>query len=437
MAPPQPRSGPAGFAGRASISIAGALGSNALGAASGVVLARVLGPADRGDYALLALAAAFAATVGTLGLHGIYARDVPAGRVRVSVGMLGIQIVASLAIGCVAGASLFASGLAPSVGSRLVLVVAAAAAGAATGTVIEGILQARGRMTSRAGFAVAGPSGALLAMLAVLALGGRSTLVLFAAFALGRLLVTIAGLFLLVDVPPCDAPTVRRGRLADTGGPLMAGAVVTQLLYRADLVVVAALATQQDLGRYAVALGLAEVIWLVASEISTVTLPAASRGMEPRDVARVIRMTTVIVSGLSAVGLALGPVAIPLVYGAEFGDAYSALVPLAVGAVGTSAWKLLVVDLFARGEARHRVTTGLAALVLVVLADLVLVPLAGLAGAGVGAAISYWFACALAVRAWCRATDEPAGLLRPRGSDVRAVASLAGRSARRALGQKS
>src|SRR5207253_961215 len=81
--------------------------------------------------------------------------------------------------------------------------------------------------------------------------------------------------------------------------------------------------------------------------------------------------------------------------------------PLVLAAVLLGAAKLLIADLVARGKNGDRAVAALLGLVVMVAADLALIPAFGIVGAALGSVLGYGASAIYAARAWRAATGEP------------------------------
>src|SRR4051794_333686 len=130
---------------------------------------------------------------------------------------------------------------------------------------------------------------------------------------------------------------------------------------RLDVLLVAAIAGPREVGLYAVAVLVAELVWLPTWALSQATKEAQA-GADPVDAglvtARGMRMTLVL-SVLCGVGLAAAaPVGVTLVFGSDFSAALTALWILLPASAGMAVWRLLTV--FLARVAPIRVTAGIA-----------------------------------------------------------------------------
>jgi O-antigen/teichoic acid export membrane protein len=166
--------------------------------------------------------------------------------------------------------------------------------------------------------------------------------------------------------------------------------------YRLDQFLVAAFVTRAAVGQYTVAVGLAESVWWISTAVSLVLMPRLS-GMESRragEVTPVICRNTFALSAIAAVALAvISPIAIRILFGAQYDDAIAPLVLLMPGIVAASASRVLGSYLFSQGKIRYNAFATLIALGVTIALDLALIPPMGMEGAAIASSIAYF--CAL------------------------------------------
>ncbi len=405
------------------------------GLVTGIVLARVLGPADRGRLALVVLVAGLAGSLGSMGLNAWLARRVAQEGLGVAEArVIRLHLLLTLGVaGLVASIGLAVRSVEP---EMLLLAVALSWLTLAS-LVALGAVQGLQRLRALAMADVAG-TGVYMVLVLVAATSDSMTLTLaLAATAVGRLVMFVWALWPLVRERTTTKtdPGPRRNYYPVAlrfGAPVAIGAALTVLVYRFDLAIVAVYLDAEAVGLYAVALSVAELFWLVPTATNTAILPRIAVSEDAVDTPVIVRITTLGLLLATAVFAAVGPWLIPAVFGTEYAGAYGPLVILAVGAIFASAWKLLVTDLLARGESQHRAVSALMALTVMVLADAVLIPTLELIGAALGSLLSYATACAYVAWRWGRRTGRGVvPLLGVRADDLRQLLDVVRRGAPR------
>ncbi len=222
--------------------------------------------------------------------------------------------------------------------------------------------------------------------------------------------------------PGCGEPevaevsTTYRSALR-TGLPANVGELLSLASFRVDLVVVGALLSREEVGIYAVALALAELLWLVPDGVTKVLLPHVAENHDRRDTGRLVGVTLVLAGAFASILFVVSEAVIPVVFGTAFAGARAPLAPLLAGALATGAWKMLSADLVARGWSGVRAASALTGLVVMIVADLVLVPRYGLVGAGAGSALGYLASAAHVSVVWRRLAETGRPSLHEAGSE--------------------
>jgi O-antigen/teichoic acid export membrane protein len=201
------------------------------------------------------------------------------------------------------------------------------------------------------------------------------------------------------------------GHAVRFGLPAGIGEIVLFAMLRVDVLIVAMFLPLRDVGWYAVATSLAEMLWVIPDSVSAVVLPTTSR--DPA-ASRTTRLLHVSVVATVCAGAVLALVARPLteaLFGASFAPSAEAVPFLALASVAGGAWKIVGAEVVALGHTRPRLTSAITGLLAMVLVDLVAVPALGIAGAALGSAIGYTAAAIVVLRAWSGATDRPVARL--------------------------
>ena len=175
------------------------------------------------------------------------------------------------------------------------------------------------------------------------------------------------------------------------GSRAIAGTLAERLQFRADTYLVNLLVGVRATGIYSVTSGLAETLWYVPNALGSVMF---SRAVDPTAdagrIAAVLTRTTLLVAIVTAIpAFALGPRLVRFVYGSAFTDAGVALRLILPGIVAYSMVAILSRYIVGRGR------PGTGTLILViglgtnVACNLVLIPMFGINGAAASSSISY------------------------------------------------
>ena len=316
--------------------------------ATGILVARALGPAEFGVYAVLAAAVGIGGAVADLGIShaGVYRvarvwqQDPELARLRgrsffwARVGCASAVAAAAIAMARWLAPAL---GLPPALGTYrsstlLALALAGVAATALSGAVSV-LLQASGRF-GRIGIVLLTNAGLTMVLAAALSVIGRINLVTalvalgivpsIAAFAVGRRL--LAGSFSLAP-PPWSLLRDEASWLLRFGGWLWVASILAAVAAQLDVLMVNRASTAAAVGAYGLALGLAGAAEAINRSLYATLLPAASALRGRAEIRRYLRHAIIRSTALALLLLPLLPLARPgiiLLYGAEF----SAAVPL-------------------------------------------------------------------------------------------------------------
>ena len=202
------------------------------------------------------------------------------------------------------------------------------------------------------------------------------------------------------------------------------------LNYRLDVFIVGLFAGAASVGRYTLAVSLAQLLWLLSNSAATVLLPkiAASndRAASVQHVSRVARLSlTSSFAGAIALGLFAWP-AIPLLYGSAFRPSVLALWWILPGIVAFSIVNVLAAYLAGIGKPRLNLYVGCVSLVVTVALDFLLIPRLNIVGASVASSASYLTSAVLTTFLFVRITGTPVrDVLIPTEGDIAIVRQLA------------
>lgn len=400
-----------------------------LGFAASLLIARGLGPDGRGRYALAIALLTLVFSVAGLGsepaqfrawARGSAPRGVLAGAavwLAAGLGLVGVGLVwasyavlnggpleavrpQDVALVALAGPILLHTALVASLlvlGGRLRRANVASLLGVATHAAGVGILFAAGAVEVET----------VLALYLVLAIVPWILLV--------RALPQVARPQL--RVPP--AFLVAQLRVGLIATPQIA---LTYLNLRLDLLLVAHYLSLGEVGVYAVAVTLAELIWLVTNSLLKPTLQRQANATEAEAVTatlRTVRMTVLVASALAVATATVVTVAVTVLYGDAFADAREAVWALLPAAVAFAAWRPVTSLMFRVDAPWLPSVVSVGGLAANVLACIVLIPAWGLVGAGLASAVSYGLLAAAGL-VWLRLRfDVPMRRALPGRAEIR------------------
>ena len=395
---------------------------------SSIVLARTLGPEDRGLFALVLLIPEFATSFGLLGFeqaNTIYAGLDPSARKPLVWHSAVLAIVGGtvLALGAAAFLKFGTYARVEHGPMWLYLVPLTVIPGKIVLAYWRGILRGANHIFllnaldvgSRATLTVV-----ILALVGGFKLGVGGAVVADFLLAVGQVAVAAA---LLHRIGAWGKPSFDRSLWSRSWRfalPSHYGTLASYLNYRTDQFIVAALLPPQQLAFYVLAVGLAEPIWTLVGSVTTPLLPhlTNSPGRNPA-LAAIVSRHVLIWTGL-ACGLmfTFGGLAVRILYSPSFEPAVAPLRWLLPGIFTLSLGKILVAELLARERRNFQFLFGSAVVALNVAANFLLIPRMGISGAALASTISYSFLSLLVAWYYLRDIGVSWRVLVPRPSDI-------------------
>lgn len=399
--------------------------------ATGIILARVLGPYDRGILALVLL---LPSTVVTLGKFGITQSNVyfinreqySAVQVASNAAALALAVgVFSCAVCWLARDWLLAT-LLPGVEPWALALGLVRVPLLLVDDYLFGVLQATGKFklyNTRLILSESLRVALVVIALLVLDLGLVATVVIYTAITIVN--VTWLTTSMRREIPftlGVDFALLRR-QLA-FGAKSYVQTITSHLLLRIDIYMVAALLkSPAEAAFYSLALRFTEMVLEVPQAVGLVLYPRlASVGPE-----QIYELTaqacrrTLLVSGVGALMIAFaGPWVIRLWYGPAFAPAGAPLPWAAAGVMAMSIFVILSRSFTARHRQQVNIAAGMIALVGNVALNFLLIPRLGIVGAAMATFVSYAGACALLMTAFLvQARMSPLEVLVVKGEDLR------------------
>ncbi len=205
--------------------------------------------------------------------------------------------------------------------------------------------------------------------------------------------------------------------------PCYAANAAQFLNYRLDVFVVGFFAGTASVGRYTLAVSLAQLLWLMSNSVASVLLPKIAAGADvDASIQHTTRVTRLALWGTGISALALGLLAtqaIPLLYGEPFRPSISALLWLLPGIVVFSIANVLAAYLAGIGKPRLNLYVSGVSLIITVALDLVLIPKLNIVGAAIASSVSYAVSASMLVIFFIRETGVPLRqILFPTSEDI-------------------
>ena len=375
---------------------------------SGLIVTRVLGPAGRGQYAVVLALALTVFVVANLSL------DASAGRMlaRRDVGPVAASrmlATGAIVLGLIAGAVTVVIGLIGAdavfqhAGADLFLVAGATLPLQLAGYYATNLLARLGELRIVGLSAVAG-GVAQLTTVVLLALGNHLTpLGALAAFALGTgvmAVVAAVGVGLSIGGRALVPGRIDKQawQLARTGASLHPTTLTVFANMRLDLFVVSAMLSSRETGLYSLAVTLAELLALAAASISASALKGQTFTSEDVAISYTIDFCRQLLAIAAVCAVVVCAGAYPfviLVYGPAWQGTVVPLIILAIAAVALTLENPMRILLGRVGRPRRLSTiAGVSATANLAL-NLALIPFLGIVGSALASLVSYWMLLAL------------------------------------------
>ena len=375
-----------------------------IGLAASIVTARALGPDGKGAYDLVLSTAMLLALVLGLsmpsGITFSVARHTSATRP-----LVGWVLVLGIAQGVAAGvvlAALANTGLADQVGraatdSALRIVVPSLVAVLCIGSSLKAILIGRQRVALASWLDILSRAITIpmLILVAIGAIGGVPTVNHFVlATLIGGTLGTILILraVLHVDIPHGGGAGLRTVIRFST--PAYAANVLQYLNYRLDLFLLAYFRDLREVGLYALAASLAQLVWLVSGAVATAVFAhVGSASDDPHEAASrtaaLSRSVLIIQVGLAGALRSIAQPVLRILYGDSFVPAASPLWLLLPGVVALGAATVVSAHIAGLGYPALNLVGAVVGLSVTLALDVLLIPSVGMNGAAIASTASY------------------------------------------------
>ncbi len=184
------------------------------------------------------------------------------------------------------------------------------------------------------------------------------------------------------------------------------------LNYRVDMLFISAFLGPSAVGLYAIGVGLVEKLWLVSQAAGTVLFPQVSAEKDEKrrkEFTPLVVRTVLWITALGAVALViLSRWAVLLLYSDKFLPAVGALQALLVGTVALSAGRVLGSDISGRGRPELNIFIGIVTVATNIVLNWIWIPRYGISGAAWASTVSYsisflgglFFYCRLSGNKW-------------------------------------
>lgn len=370
-----------------------------IGFATSFLLAGMLLPEGRGQYALLVLVPGMLNALGQLGLPSAMSFFAGRGMRIDELQRLGWILTVGLSVFLVGGTLLLLPFLIETVLQAVdeeLIPLALASVPFQLSTAFAGSALIGRQVMRNYNLIIVAQSVLMLAGVIVLVgwldLGVSGALASFVAVAVVAAIATTIELSRVVRSAPPDGPHIRFGSFLSYGLRIYPASVTGYFSYRADVLLLGAmLGDAASVGLYTFAVSLAELAFMVPDSVSTVFYPRVA-GMDRRDadaLAPQVSRFTLLVTCIALVGLVPAAWLATNVILPAYAESMPAFLVLLPGIVALSVSKVLAGYIGGLGLPLHVARASVVNLVVNLVANVVLIPMLGIIGAALASMISY------------------------------------------------
>lgn len=409
-----------------------------IGLATSVFIARALGPQEKGAYDLV-LSTAILLALG-LGLSlpsGItFAVARRASAARNLIGwIMGIAVVQAMAAAAIL-AGLARADVGTTLGvsatdSALWVVVPLLVAVLCVGPCLKAILVGNQQVVLASWLELCGRAITLLVLVGV-ALSGMDTVATAEGFVAVMLVGSAVGVGLYL--PAALHVNAIRGEaglrtVIRFAAPSHGANVLQYLNYRVDLFLVAYFRDLREVGLYALAVTLAQLVWLVSNAVATAVFARVGSARDDLQesanrTAALSRSFLVIQLVLAGILAILAKPLLQILYGTAFEPALTAIWLLLPGVAVFGSARVLGAHIAGLGRPHLNLVVSASSLVVTLALDLLLIPSFGMNGAAIASTASYASAAGVMALLFSRSTGVPLlGVFVMRRTDLRRVAA--------------
>ena len=370
----------------------------AIGIINGIVLARLLGPAAKGEYYILVLVPATTMILISLGLPQAFGFFAARGQ---TVGILTKAIVLTVVLCLAAFLALMVSmpilreDFLRGLGLEQILFAFVALPLGLNATFTTSIVIGRQMVRWYAIINMTYPIASTVLLILVLGGLGPSVNGAIAVYLIATSIQSI-GFALgarLVGAAKTQAEPVSYRQLFRYGLPFYPGSITSFFSARADVYLIAWLVVEPSapLGYYSMAVGLAELVFFFPNAVATLFFPhvaGSSREESDRQVAMVSRVALLVTA---VVALAIAPAAVLMIWTVlpAFTPSLPALFVLLPGVVALSTTKVVNGYVTGIGMPAIASSVNVFAFVLNIIVNIILIPRFGIVGASAASLVSY------------------------------------------------
>jgi len=184
----------------------------------------------------------------------------------------------------------------------------------------------------------------------------------------------------------------------------MLAVLMSTLNYRVDVLMLNGHVTDAAIGIYSIGVLLADRMWMIPDAMKGVMLSNIAKGKDAHEAAYVIRVCNTVCLFIIVGIVLLGSPFIDFVFGLEYKGAYSITLILLVGVFPMINYKVIAAYNIVIGKQIISFIILSISVCLNIIANLFLIPLMGIYGAGIASVISYIVCSILFILYFCRHT---------------------------------
>ncbi len=407
----------------------------AVGIVNGILLARLLGPAGKGDYYILIILPATTMVLIQLGLPQAFGFFAARGQ-TVGIVIKAIVLSAALSVAAFLGLIVFLpvirEAFLHAIPLELILFAFLALPLALNATFTSGIVTGRQAVRWYAAVNMAYPIVTTALLIVILGGIGPTVTDAIAVYLIASLIQTVGfaiGAWRVTAAAKEGAQRVSYRELFRYGLPFFPGSLTQFFSARADVYLIAYLIPDPSaaLGYYSMAVGLAELVFFFPNAVATLYFPHVAGSLREdsdRQVAMVSRValliTAVVAVALIPVSIAMIKILLP-----AYEPALPALFVLLPGVVALSTTK--IVYGYVTGIRMPAITSyvNIFAFAINIIANLILIPRFGIVGASAASLISYTISSIVFTTIAARLADARVlDFWIPRTSDIRFIVAM-------------
>ena len=419
------------FSSRVVVLFGGQLFGLVIGVVNGILLARLLGPAGKGDYALVVLVPSTAMVLIQLGLPQAFgyfaARGQTAGIVAKTVALTVVLCSAAFAVLLLILPFLYET-IFRGIELPLILAGLLVLPLALNATFTTGVVTGRQAVRWYVAVNMAGSIATLVLLVVILGGLGAAVLGALVVYLIASTIQTVGlaiGARRVSAANPAPAP-VSYHELFTYGLPLYVGSLTSHFSYRIDAYLIAFLVADasEALGFYSMAVTMAEMVFIFPRAVQTVFFPhvaGSSREDSDRQVTQVSRVTLLVSTLAAVLVIVLAALLFRFVLPA-FLDSMQPLVVLLPGVVALGVGNVTAGYVTGIGRPGIIAAIGLVSLATNVIANLLLIPRLGIVGAAAASLVSYSLSSLLMTAAAARLSGSSIwSFWVPRRDDIRVL----------------